>query len=329
VITSLVGVSFVTGMIMVHYWENKLVRGYYYLSGAGLGLVWYLILAFVAAWIIYYILTGLKIEPNLKLLGVLVLFLATTISLFGLWNAYNPRVKKVTVPIKDLPAVWQNKKVVQLSDVHLGAIYGLRYIERLVKQVNQEEAEMVFITGDLFDGMDGRLDDLGRGVSGLKSKQGTFFVTGNHETYLGVDKTLEAIKSDPIEHLDNRSVSINGLTIVGVDYPIRGSGDSLVERLKTLKFARPAILLYHEPRNVAEVEKLKQVDLMLSGHTHQGQLWPFELIVKAIYGPFAQGLNKINDFYSYTSVGTGTWGPPMRTEGSSEITVITLIKAED
>lgn len=316
-------------MTMVHYWENRIVRLYYYLSGASLGLVLYLILSFAAVWAVYAISLYFKTGIPLSVFGVSALLLSLVIALGGLWNAYNPKVTNITIPMKDLPSAWQGKKVVQLSDVHLGAIYGLHYVDRLVRQVNELDPEMIFITGDLFDGMDGRLDELGKGIAGLKANKGIFFITGNHETYLGVDKSLEAIKGSQIRHLGNEAVSVEGLSIVGIDYPRRGEGDILEKELEKLRFVRPAILLYHEPRKVPEVAALSLFDLMLSGHTHRGQLWPFEYIVKGIYGPFAYGLNRIGDFYSYTSVGTGTWGPPMRTEGGSEITLITLIKAED
>lgn len=326
---SVAGSSFVIAMITVHYWENKLVRGYYYLSGASLGLMLYLILGFAAAWLAYLLLSRLQADPPSAALGLAALAVAALIASAGLWNAYNPKVRQIAIPIRNLPAAWQGKTVVQLSDVHLGAIYGLRYIDRLVKQVNGLQPELILITGDLFDGMDGRLDELGDALAGLRASKGIFFITGNHETYLGVDKTLAAIENGPIEHLDDRAVSVDGLTIVGIDYPIRGQRDALIERLQPLEFRRPAILLYHEPIKVPEVAATGRIDLMLSGHTHRGQLWPFEFIVESIYGPFAFGLNRMNEFYSYTSVGTGTWGPPMRTEGWSEITAITLTKAED
>jgi predicted MPP superfamily phosphohydrolase len=325
----LAGISFPLSMVMVHYWENRVVRGYYYLSGAGLGLMLYLILGFAAAWLAYFILVRFQVDLPLAWLGSSALAVAFVITVAGLWNAYNPKVTHITIPIRNLPDVWQGKTVVQLSDVHLGAIYGLHYIDRLVRQVNGLQPELILITGDLFDGMDGRLDDLGSALAKLKSNKGTFFITGNHETYLGVDKSLAAMQNGPIEHLGDRAVSIEGLAIVGIDYPVTRQRDTLIQRLQPLEFNRPAILLYHEPVNVPEVAGTERVDVMLSGHTHRGQLWPFDYIVKAIYGPYAFGLNKIKDFHSYTSVGTGTWGPPMRTEGWSEITAITLTKAED
>jgi len=324
-----VGLSFPIAMTMVHYWENKVVRAYYYLAGAGLGLVLYLILAFAIVWLAYSLTPHLQLKLSPVVFGCIALLLSILVAIMGLWNAYDPKVTRITIPIKNLPPAWEGKVLVQLSDVHLGAIYGLRYSDRLVERVNELQPELIFITGDLFDGMDGRLDELGQSISGLESKKGTFFITGNHETYLGVDKSLAAIKDSSIQHLENRVVSIDGLSIVGVDYPIRGEKEVLLKRLDKLELVRPSILLYHEPRNVPEVAALDRFDLMLSGHTHRGQLWPFEFVVRSIYGRFAYGLNRIGDFYSYTSVGTGTWGPPMRTEGRSEITAITLTKIED
>ncbi|NTU98906.1 hypothetical protein HGA64_02785 [Candidatus Falkowbacteria bacterium] len=122
----------------------------------------------------------------------------------------------------------------------------------------------------------------------------------------------------------NEIKEVDGVSLVGVDYPSIGEKQDLISIINKLDPAKPAILMYHEPKLTKMVEDTGKIDFMLSGHTHNGQLWPFNYIVKAIYKQFAAGMYRDGDFTSYTSVGTGTWGPPLRIGNTPEITVFTL-----
>jgi len=257
-------------------------------------------------------------------LAVASILIAVLFSGWGVWNAYHPRIKNITVKIENLPENWKVKTAVQISDVHLGSVLKRDFMAGIVEKINAQNPEIVFITGDLFDGMDGILGDLVSPVKDIKAPQGTFFITGNHETYLGVSGVLAALKKTPVKVLDDEMMDANGLQIVGVSYPQRGDRKNIEETIKNIEGFDPkksSILLYHNPAGVFEA-KASGVSLQLAGHTHTGQLFPFNFITRLIYGEYHKGLHTEGNFSIYTSVGTGTWGPTMRTNNIPEITVI-------
>lgn len=316
--------SFILSSVLAHYSEGLLARITYSIFSFWLGLGWNLILAFLLVWLIIIIttLTGQSFDHK-YLVGVAILG-ALVFSIWGSWNAYNPKIKNITVEIKDLPETWKGKKVVQLSDVHLGHIYGKKFLNNLIKKVNKQQPMAVFITGDLFDGMDGELNGLVNPLKNIKTQQGVYFVTGNHETYLGVDKAALALEGTQIKILDDELVDVGGLQVLGISYPERGESSDFATRIKQVADFNPqlpSILLYHNP-NVAKFAKEAGISLQLAGHTHKGQIFPFQIITRLIYGKYHTGLTSEGDFNIYTSAGTGTWGPMMRTSGRSEIVVI-------
>jgi len=242
------------------------------------------------------------------------------------WNAYHPRVEDVVVKIRNLPPDWRGKKVVQLSDVHLGHVLGAGFLQGIVEETNAQNPSIVFITGDLFDGADGRLDDLVAPLNGLRAPGGVFFVTGNHETYLGVDRAYAALKKTKARILNDEMVVIDGLQIIGISYPQRGFSKDIAEvtrKLPNFNPRLPSVLLYHSPTQI-EQAKAAGINLQLSGHTHKGQIFPIQFISRLVYGKYYNGLYVEGDYTIYTSSGAGTWGPTMRTGNHPEIAVIHL-----
>lgn len=321
-------VSFIAASVLVHASESFLARGLYLFAGWWLGFLTNLILALLALWAIVLLGRAIHFAVPLPVAGMCAIALAAIVSVYGAWNAFHPEVKEITVRIKNLPEAWQGKRVVQLSDVHIGSVYRADFLRSVVDQVNAAEPEAVFITGDLFDGMDGMLGDLAQPLGDLRPSQGTYFVTGNHETYLGVDKAFAALEGTGIRILDGEAADLGGLMVVGIGYPERGTIDSTPEKFMALKpqFAgHPTILLYHAPIYVEEFAR-QGVSLQLSGHTHKGQQYPFNLITRLIYKGFDHGLRTIGDYSIYTTNGVGTWGPAMRVGNTPEIVVITLEK---
>jgi predicted MPP superfamily phosphohydrolase len=232
----------------------------------------------------------------------------------------------VQVNIQNLPPEWRGKKVVQLTDVHLGHILGSAFLSQVVERINAEEPAAVFITGDLFDGADGRLDELVRPLDGFHAPLGTYFVTGNHETYLGTERAYAALKTTRVRILRDERVDLNGLQVIGMSYPERGFSRDLGEAIRKLAGfdpQRPSILLYHAPAQTAQA-KAAGISLQLAGHTHHGQIFPFQFVTWRVYGKYYRGLHVEGDYTIYTSSGVGTWGPPMRTGDRPEITVIHL-----
>ena len=159
-------------------------------------------------------------------------------------------------PSKTSPATWQGKTVVQLSDVHLGSINGAAYMQRLADQVNRIHPDLILITGDLFDGMNGELQGVIASLNRLKAAKGVYFVTGNHEGYLGLLRPLSILKKTHIRVLNNEIVDIDGLQIIGISYPdyrLRNNTQHLLSPAGGYDPNKPSILMYHTPTNIAEI----------------------------------------------------------------------------
>lgn len=250
-----------------------------------------------------------------KIIGISILCVVAMLSLFAVINASFLVVQKIELSFA------KQLKVVQLSDVHIGTVRNDEYLQKIVRKVNELQPDIVLITGDMVDGSaavrPGMFDELKK----IKSK--VYFVTGNHETYeADLADVLKIISSSGVEILDNRVVEFKGVQIVGVSYNMKRG--HLREELSKLNIdkEKPAILMYHEPRDGAVAQDFG-IDLMLSGHTHDGQIDPFNLPVKAAYR-HSRGLYELGAMRWYISPGTGTWGPPMRLGSKNTITLFEL-----
>lgn len=320
--------SFPFASMLAGKWDNRRTRYFYYLAAVGLGVLQFATISFLGGWIAYY-MTGI-FGYEMPHLLVLALSIATTIgvSVYGLYNARIIRTKRITVEIKNLPEYWQNKKIALISDVHVGHILRKNFLKRIVKRVNREDLEMLCIAGDLFDGMDGRLEHLFDPFKEIQTKHGIFYADGNHETYLGVERAFRALAPLPVNILRDEIVRVEGLDIIGIDYPEVGESKNIAQTILSLpdyNRENPSILLFHTPFQIDEIAKTG-VDLELCGHTHKWQMWPFGLITKLVFHGMDYGISKIGNFTLYTSSGIGTWGPPMRVGSISEFVVITLVK---
>lgn len=261
-----------------------------------------------------------------KTLDVSSVAAAATLTLKSIHNAKYVEIQKVEVGIKGLN---ESYKIVQLSDLHIGGLIDKGFIENIVQKANTLKPDIVVITGDLIDvdilSAKEALDELAK----LNSEYGTYFIVGNHEYFHDIEKIVSAVKSLGIRVLENENVYIGevgrGFNLAGV-YDIFGyrAKKYLPNLQKALKETQdsPTILLAHQPRFIYEVEG--GVDLILSGHTHGGQLYPFKFLVQ-LQQPYVSGLHRHNeDLQIYVNKGTGFWGPPMRLGASSEITEMVI-----
>ncbi len=322
----LLAVSFPAASVLAHWSENVVTRVIYFLASLWLGIALNLDIMLGIGWLLLVGGYFLKKEISQKFLGIVCLSAALLFSAYGVWNAYHFRIKEIAVEIKNLPASWQNKKVVQICDLHLGHVFGKKFLSRVVSRVNEVKPEAVFITGDLFDGMDGNLADYVEPLNDVAAPSGIYFVTGNHETYLGVDKVYGTLAKTKVKILNDTSVDIDGLQILGVSFPEKSETkdiETVVKNMANFNQDKASILLYHSPFEVARARR-SGVSLMLSGHSHDGQAFPFGLLTKIIFHGYDYGLHKKGDFTIYTSSGLGTWGPTMRTFSRPEIVLITL-----
>ncbi len=310
---------------IIHKWDNIFTRYYYILSVFWIGLSFNLCLA--AALIAVLKLADWSFDFYLPDLYLKIIFVASAsfLTLIGLYRAWRPQVKEYTVTIKDLPESWQNKTIVQLSDVHLGAIYRKKFFYRLIDKINDLDPAAVFITGDLFDGMDAEFSWLNHPFARLNAPQGIYYSFGNHDLYLGFNRVIDLLKENPVKILDNSMAVVDGLQIIGISYSFNSDFNLEAEILKQINYsaAKPSILLLHAPKNI-DLAKKAGIDLQLSGHTHDGQLWPFNYIVSWAHKGYGYGFFHEGDFSLVVTSGAGSWGPPIRTAARSEIVKITL-----
>ena len=317
---------FIASSILAHWSDNLLLRAVYFCSGLWLGVGLTLILTFAIAWGAWGTAKLFTRSPSRVIFGWAAVALAGVYSAYGLWNAYHPRVRRLTVRIKNLPPAWRGRKVVQLTDVHLGQILRSGFAARLVAMSNAESPDLVAITGDFFDGGDGTLAQFVAPLKALRAPLGTYFVTGNHETYLGVERACAALRATQVQILADQRVEIEGLQLIGISYPERGHSLEMrrtVAELPGFNPALPSILLYHSPTHIAQAKEVG-INLQLSGHAHHGQIFPIQFISRLVYGKYYHGLHAEGDYTLYTSSGAGTWGPAMRTGNHPEIVVIRL-----
>lgn len=349
VILFLLSLSFMASFFLLRWQANSLTVGFYKFSAFWTGLFINLLLAVLLSWLITTVIWIAGTYPNTRLIAAGCLALAALISAYGMWNAFHPRIKKLPIKLENLPDRWKDKTIVQLSDVHLGHFYGPKFLHELVRQVNDLNPELIFITGDLFDGMASDISRFAAGLNQFKAEKGVYFVTGNHENYVGLSRALNVLAQTRIIVLQNEGVEIDGLQIIGISYPgIEGIQD--IQGLDKLgqpsSIRKPRFLLFHTPTNMiphkgdgvdrhfstywvpettfSPAQKLG-VDLQLSGHTHAGQIFPLGYLTKLLYKSYDYGLRRLSAFSIYTTCGVGTWGPPMRTGNRPEIVVINLI----
>ena len=271
------------------------------------------------------------------------LAMALAVTAWGYLNARRTAtVVQVDIPVPGLPDALHGFSMAQISDIHVGPTIRTAYLQRIVSRVNQLDADLVAITGDL---VDGSVHELARHVEPLRhlsSTHGTFFVTGNHEYYTGVDAWVQVLRGLGVQVLMNEHVVIHhhhdaqepasamlvvaGVTDFGAHHfdeshrsdPHRALADAPQQAVFRL-------LLAHQPRS-APMAAAAGYDLQLSGHTHGGQFWPWNHFVR-LQQPFTAGLHRLQSLWVYTSRGTGYWGPPKRFGAPSEITHLRLVRA--
>lgn len=261
-----------------------------------------------------------------KSLDISSFIFASSISARSIYEAKFVQLEKVDINLKGLKTEY---KIVQLSDIHIGGLIDAAFIKKIVQRVNLLNPDLVVITGDLVDIEISKADASLREFKELNSKYGTFFIVGNHEYFHNIEKIITKVKSLGIRVLENENVYIGdqnqGFNLAGVydifGYRAKHHIPDLYQALKNKKDS-PTVLLAHQPKYIEEVKD--GVDLILSGHTHGGQLYPFKFLVK-LQQPYIKGLHQhTKNLQIYVNKGTGFWGPPMRLGASSEITLITL-----
>ncbi len=301
-------------------WGHEMdIHGVYYISG-----LWFGLFAFAIP--LFFLETGVAAffpsHPRRRVIIVLaILGLAYGYAVYN--GARVPVVKELTIPVKTLPGNMRGFTIVQLTDLHLGDVLSPGWLEKTVEKTNGLKPDLIVITGDLCDtaNFDKYIGPLGK----LNAKFGVIAVTGNHDEE-GINIFLEIAERTGMQVLRNRWVTVAGaIQVVGIDDPIFHGGDGtpgLKAAMKGVDPGKPVILLSHRPDVFDEALQMG-VDLQLSGHTHAGQIPPWNLVVSLNYR-YPYGLYQGGDSYIYTSSGTGLYEVPMRLMSNNEIVRITL-----
>jgi len=280
--------------------------------------------------------TGLSLPDALPLdlspgQAGLVLVLATTLVFAGAGFASAralPGTTQLELPLAHLPSALDGFCVVHLSDLHVGPFCRAGRLRAIVDQVNALAPDLVVITGDLADEKPADLSEAIRLLQPLRARHGVLAVTGNHDFFADIDAVLRSAGAGGVRFLRNEKLTVAGaIDVYGIDDPpaarIEGTEPPRFEQVAGSEVAqRPSILLCHQPLDYPRLAQLG-VGLVLSGHTHGGQLWPFTWLARRIYR-YSAGHYQLGASHFYVSRGTGTWGPPMRVGAPPEIVRLQL-----
>ncbi|HOO13924.1 MAG TPA: metallophosphoesterase [Candidatus Marinimicrobia bacterium] len=262
--------------------------------------------------------------------GIVAVTVVAIILVIGRWNATHPQIKIVEIDIQKKAKV-ETMTVAFASDIHLGLFVGQRQLRQLVELINANHPDVILFGGDLLD------EDLtpvinrnlGRCLAELEAPLGKLTVPGNHEFIGGIEKATQYLENHGIKVLRDEALQLaNGVWIIGRDDYDSKRYSSDVQRL-TLKYLidkinpdQPIIVLDHQPLNLSE-SIASRIDLQLSGHTHNGQLWPLNYLTAKVY-QVSHGYKNIDGTHFIVSSGFGTWGPPIRLASRSEVYLIKL-----
>jgi predicted MPP superfamily phosphohydrolase len=261
---------------------------------------------------------------------IVVLGVVLATFLYGFFNARSPRVKKLSFDISKKAGSLKSLKIAAASDIHLGVIVSDSRVRRIVKMLNDVNADIILLPGDVIDEDLAPVikQNLGEQLRGLKAKYGVYAVTGNHEYIGGVEPACEYLTEHGITMLRDKYVKIaDSFYVIGrEDRAIRGfagkTRKALADIMEGIDRSLPLILLDHQPAHLEEAEQ-QGIDLQLSGHTHHGQFFPVNLITKKMY-EVSWGYKKKGNTHYYVSCGAGSWGPPIRIGNTPEILEIEL-----
>ena len=258
--------------------------------------------------------------------------LAVVAGSYGYYQARRtPGVRRVDVPIPNLPDALVGLRIAQISDLHVGPTIKGPFVERVVARVNELQPDLIAFTGDLADGTVERLAPHTAALAELTAPLGAYFCTGNHEYYSGVEGWTEQARRLGFDVLINEGrqidcgggrIALAGTTDFSAGELVSGHASDPAKALAASDGADVRILLAHQPRSI-EAASRAGCHLQLSGHTHGGQFVPWKYAIP-LQQPFVAGLHKVRDTWIYVHRGTGYWGPPLRLGVPSEIALLTL-----
>ena len=256
--------------------------------------------------------------------------LVSVLLVYGKWNASHPRIKQLDFSINKQAGSMKKLNIVMVSDIHLGSLFGKSKVKLMVDRINALQPDIVFLVGDILDEAQSPIfrDNTGEPLKMLKAPMGVHAVTGNHEYIGGINRAAKYIESLNINLLRDTTI------LIGNSFYVAGREDKDMSRfsnktrkplndiVKNIDRSLPLILLDHQPFALSQAVD-NGVDIQLSGHTHHGQFWPFNLITNLVYEVSWGNKTKGNTHF-YVSSGYGTWGPPFRIASTPEIVCLKI-----
>jgi predicted MPP superfamily phosphohydrolase len=261
---------------------------------------------------------------NKELIAKIVYVLTLVILVVATINARNPRINHQSLIVNK--QINEKLRIAAVSDIHLGTLISHRSLKQLVNKLNEHNPDIVLFVGDVFDEDISHVinNGLGNYFTQIKAPLGVYAIPGNHEYFGGVEHKLQYLKDHGVHVLRDSTILINGkFYIIGRDDRSNTRRKSVSELIEGTNTSKALILLDHQPFDLAQSAQ-NGIDLQISGHTHHGQLWPFNYITNAIY-EVSSGYKRIGNTHVVVSNGFGTWGPPMRLGNRPEILVIDLV----
>ncbi|MCP4400469.1 MAG: metallophosphoesterase [bacterium] len=292
---------------------------WYWLSVVYVGSIW-ILFSFLLAYGLVQLLAHFIFPIPVNVSQYVVVVGAVSLIVYSLFNACDLKVKQIKLVSDKLS---EPLRLAQISDIHLGAIHGKAFVTRLVEKINTLNADLVVVTGDLFDGSGKVTEETLQEFHKLQSP--AFFIAGNHDRFLPKEEVTAMLRHTPFRTLENEMLLFQDkLQIVGLDYVSRNPQGEVKEVLDQLRPDKRffTLLLSHVPFDFAHADG-HPFDLLLAGHTHSGQIFPFYFLVKNFY-PYIRGMYTSGERHMYVSSGTSTWGPPMRLGTDSEVTLFQL-----
>ena len=321
---------FILGMLLEHSFSSVFSEWLYKIGTTWLAFLLYFFIAIVAIDIIralnHFIHFIPEFSPKQSLFLGLSVCVAVCITVFyGHLNALDVQVKQIPISIHKQVTGNKNVKILMASDLHFGAIIGEKWERKFLQIVEQQKPDLVLLCGDFVDGEIAPVlrQRLGKHIQEISTPLGMYAITGNHEYIGGIDKALTYLKSINIRVLIDEVVTLpNGIQLVGRNDVASRHQRPLDSLMQGIDFTKPIIVMNHQPYNLQEVVDAK-ADLQLSGHTHNGQMWPFNYITKAIF-ELSWGYLKKGDTQFYVSSGYGSWGPTVRIGNKPEVVVFNV-----
>jgi len=306
--------SLPAAMYVERIFPNVLSRIFYTVAALWMGIL----LFTVCSLLVYEVIRPFYPIP---MAGMIIVSIVSVLSIISVINAARLAVKEVEVPVKNLK---KDVTIVQLSDIHLGTIRNSGFLKKIIEKTCQLDPDIVMITGDMVDTGPRLHRSMFSDFNRLRAP--IYFVTGNHEGYEETDTVHALFNDTKIRVLRNEAVDFDGIQIIGIEFSeTKGHLGKELAKLKIDK-ARPAVLMYHSPQGLEDAKRAG-IDLQLAGHTHAGQIFPFNFFVKIIF-KHIKGLYDLGGMFLYVSAGTGTWGPHMRLGSRNEITRLKLIASK-